>query len=83
MMVDSEAHCAYFSNTSCEYYPCHGIEGQNCLFCFCPLYTLECGGSYTRTAKGFKDCSACGIVHEKDGYDFVMKKLMDLEFVYQ
>lgn len=33
----------YFENRACQYYPCHkGIEELNCLFCYCPLYTLKC-----------------------------------------
>ena len=40
-------HYAYFSNTACEYYPCHpdaDPDNFNCLFCYCPLYMLgrEC-----------------------------------------
>ena len=32
----------YFKNRACQYYPCHkGIEELNCLFCYCPLYTLS------------------------------------------
>lgn len=37
----------YFENRACQYYPCHkGIEELNCLFCYCPLYTLKCPGNY-------------------------------------
>ena len=40
----------FFQNNKCEYFPCHkGIpeEDFNCLFCYCPLYTLgkNCGGN--------------------------------------
>jgi len=37
----------YFENKECEFYPCH-IEGQNCLFCYCPLYwiPIDCEGKY-------------------------------------
>ena len=68
------ADCTHFSNTSCEYYPCHGIENQNCLFCYCPLYNMECGGNYIMR-KGIKDCSACTIVHTEGGYEYVQKML--------
>lgn len=67
-------HCTHFSNTECEYYPCHGVESQNCLFCYCPLYTLDCGGDFT-IIKGVKDCSSCTIVHAEGGYKYVQEKL--------
>ena len=25
----------------CPYYPCHHFEGQDCTYCFCPLYPCE------------------------------------------
>ena len=37
---------SYFENRECEYYPCHGLDAVNCLFCFCPLYSIaDCGGN--------------------------------------
>ena len=39
----------FFENKDCKYYPCHkGLDKINCLFCYCPLYTLgkACGGRY-------------------------------------
>ena len=37
----------FFANKECEYYPCHKSDGDiNCLFCFCPLYNMECPGNY-------------------------------------
>jgi Zn-finger protein len=71
-----KASCKYFTNRDCEYYPCHGIDGQNCLFCFCPLYRLDCGGNFSMIGK-VKDCSACTLVHEAGGYDYVIGKLKD------
>lgn len=65
-----------FSHTDCEFYPCHSMEGQNCLFCYCPLYCMDCGGTYTMT-NGFKDCSACVIVHGEGGYAYVQQKLRE------
>jgi Zn-finger protein len=61
----------FFSNTECPYFPCHeGVpEGEfNCLFCYCPLYVLgpRCGGNFTYTASGHKDCSACTMTHRGD-----------------
>ena len=73
---------AYFQNKDCEYYPCHKEEGEdfNCLFCFCPLYSMgrECGGSFTYTEDGIKDCSSCTIPHSKDGYDYIVKKCPEI-----
>ena len=70
---------SYFQNKECEYFPCHKKEGEgfNCLFCFCPLYGMgsECGGNFTYTSDGVKDCSACTIPHSKDGYDYVLAQL--------
>lgn len=66
----------YFENTECEYYPCHAIPRVNCLFCFCPLYHLpDCGGIWTPTDKGVKDCSRCVRPHVEGGYEFVMSRL--------
>jgi len=67
----------HFSNVDCEYFPCHPeIEDQNCMFCYCPLYALKaCGGDYTLTEAGLKDCSRCTITHEDGGWDFVVERL--------
>ncbi len=70
-----------FTNKSCPYYPCHvETEGQkyNCMFCFCPLYTLgeECGGDFTYTSSGIKDCSPCTLPHEgEEGWQHVMRNI--------
>jgi len=66
----------FFSNLDCEYYPCHGLIDQNCLFCFCPLYFVkECGGDYSITIKGAKDCSKCHKPHDENSYEFVMEQM--------
>lgn len=62
---------SFFSNRGCKYFPCHeGIaeEDFNCLFCYCPLYALgpDCGGNFTYTDKGRKNCKNCGIPHVRD-----------------
>ncbi len=67
----------FFSNTECEYFPCHdGADPErfNCMFCFCPLYMLgsECGGNFEYTKDGIKDCSHCMIPHQEKGYDYVI-----------
>ena len=76
-------HYKYFQNKECEYFPCHKCaapDSFNCLFCFCPLYALgdQCGGNYTYTDQGIKDCSACLIPHRAENYDHIMNKLSDV-----
>ena len=73
----------FFSNTDCEYFPCHQVAepGQfNCLFCYCPLYALGegCGGNFRYTPEGIKDCSACMIPHSPGGYDHITKNFPKL-----
>lgn len=66
----------HFENVECEYYPCHAIARVNCLFCFCPLYRVEdCGGDWSLTAAGAKDCAKCVRPHVDGGYEFVMSRL--------
>ena len=65
-------------NLQCEYFPCHkvsDIKNFNCLFCFCPLYHIDdCGGSFTYTKNGIKNCQDCIIPHQKENYGSIMKK---------
>ncbi|MFA0816535.1 MAG: cysteine-rich small domain-containing protein [Anaerofustis sp.] len=69
----------YYLNDTCPYYPCHeGIpqEEFSCMFCYCPLYALrdKCGGNFTYTESGIKDCSSCDIPHRKENYDDIVSK---------
>lgn len=70
---------SFFCNRECEYYPCHKTdEPLNFLFCFCPLYSFEaCGGRFTFTDKGIKDCSTCTIPHRQGGYGFIITRLTE------
>lgn len=73
----------YFQNRECAYFPCHrGLEEQefNCLFCYCPLYALadRCGGNFTYTEQGIKDCSKCLIPHRRENYQRIMDKMKDV-----
>ena len=72
---------SFFCNRECEFYPCHETSMTlNCLFCFCPLYSLtDCGGHFTFTDMGVKDCSKCLLPHQPGGYGFVIKRLMPVE----
>lgn len=70
----------FFQNKACEYFPCHQVEDKetfNCLFCYCPLYALknQCGGDFTYTQKGIKNCMACIKPHTIHGYDHVQKHI--------
>lgn len=61
----------FFTNRDCPYFPCHeGIpeEEFNCLFCYCPLYALgpDCGGTFTYTESGYKNCTNCTLTHRGD-----------------
>lgn len=71
----------FIQNRECEYFPCHkikDIERFNCLFCYCPLYSLgeQCGGNFKYTKTGIKNCSDCTLPHIKDiGYQHVQEKI--------
>ena len=74
------AHFDFFQNRECEYFPCHtctDTENFSCLFCYCPLYALgdRCGGSFTYTEDGIKDCSRCLRPHRRENYDKIMEKM--------
>jgi Zn-finger protein len=66
-----------FTNVQCEFYPCHSVTNFihpkefNCMFCYCPLYWLECPGKFEliTDTNGFlrKDCKSCRLPH--DGFD--------------
>ena len=62
---------SFFSNRACKYFPCHeGVDERdfNCLFCYCPLYALgpDCGGNFTYTKKGRKNCKGCAVPHVRE-----------------
>ncbi len=74
------ANYDFVQNRECEYFPCHkGADREkfNCLFCFCPLYALggDCGGNFTYTKDGIKDCSGCLIPHRRENYELITGKL--------
>ena len=73
-------HYDFFQNKQCEYFPCHkgaDTESFSCLFCYCPLYALgdKCGGSFTYTQSGIKDCTNCLRPHRRENYDAIMEKM--------
>lgn len=77
------SHYDFFQNKECEYFPCHkcaDAENFSCLFCYCPLYALgdRCGGSFTYTEQGIKDCSNCLKPHRRENYGKIMEKMADV-----
>jgi len=79
LIMEEKKAYSFFRNSECEFFPCHKTsdpENFNCLFCYCPLYALgdKCGGNFTYTENGVKDCSNCMIPHRRGaGYDYVMQ----------
>ena len=74
------ANYDFFQNSACEYFPCHKCEHPeafSCLFCYCPLYALgdQCGGAFTYTKEGIKDCSGCMVPHRRENYHKIMEKM--------
>ena len=70
----------FFANKECQYYPCHkGVETMNCLFCYCPLYSLEhCPGEckYIEVnGKKMKECTDCAFPHQAENYDVIISFL--------
>ena len=71
---------SFFSHRECEYFPCHpgaDPDNFNCLFCYCPLHSLgeACGGDFTYTADGLKDCSACLYPHDRNHYEQMIRRI--------
>lgn len=59
----------YFENKKCEFYPCHkNLDKINCLFCFCPLFPLDCWDKD-------KNCQECVYPHIASNYEPIIAKL--------
>jgi Zn-finger protein len=74
---------SFFQNRECESFPCHqtdDVENFNCLFCYCPLYALgeACGGNFTYTEAGVKNCSACSFPHRRENYGKIIERFPQL-----
>ena len=70
----------FFNNRECKYFPCHTVpdaDQLNCLFCYCPLYAhgAQCGGFFSYTKKGVKNCMGCRLPHMPEYYDTIIDKL--------
>lgn len=77
------ANYDFFQHKECEYFPCHAgadREGFSCLFCYCPLYALgdKCGGNFTYTREGIKDCSSCLRPHKRENYGDITKQMQQV-----
>ena len=77
------AHYDFFQNKECEYFPCHQNADQetfSCIFCYCPLYALgeHCGGNFSYTKDGIKDCSGCLRPHKQECYEAITRKAGDV-----
>ena len=76
----------FFQNRECRYFPCHkGVpeEEFNCLFCYCPLYTLgrKCGGNYVYTDKNIKSCINCTFPHDRENYGKITARFDEIKEV--
>ena len=73
----------FFQHRECEFFPCHKTEDEenfNCLFCYCPLYTLgsKCGGNFKNLENSVKDCSDCLLPHGRGSYSYIISKYPEL-----
>lgn len=73
----------FFQNKECSYFPCHpGADPEtfSCLFCYCPLYALgeKCGGSFSYTPGGIKDCTNCLRPHRRENYEAITKQMSEV-----
>ena len=76
-------HYDFYQHKECEFFTCH--EGADpatfsCMFCYCPLYALgeKCGGNFTYTPDGIKDCSKCLKPHRRENYNGMCLQLCDV-----
>ena len=74
------ANYDFFQHRQCEFFPCHKCadpESFSCLFCYCPLYALgeNCGGNFTYTPDGIKDCSKCLKPHRRGNYSLICQQM--------
>ena len=81
-MPDTENY-KFLCNRDCEFFPCHKVsdpDSFNCLFCYCPLYALgpACGGSFTYTERGIKNCSGCAFPHRRENYGRIIGRYAEL-----
>ena len=73
----------FFTNRACPYFPCHETDDPdsfNCLFCYCPLYVLgeQCGGHFSYTKKGVKNCKNCTVPHGRDAAAYIRSRFPEI-----
>ncbi|MDR0819899.1 MAG: cysteine-rich small domain-containing protein [Oscillospiraceae bacterium] len=78
-----ERKAFFFSHKECEYFPCHKTDDPdnfNCLFCYCPLYALgeRCGGGFTYTESGIKNCAECLAPHNRSSAQYIGSRFKEL-----
>ena len=78
-----ECNYSFTQHRACEFFPCHQTDDPdnfNCLFCYCPLYTLgsKCGGNFVYLENGHKDCSNCLVPHRRSSYSYIISKYPEL-----
>lgn len=75
MFVMENSH-KYFENRECKYYPCHKTDEINCLFCYCPLYSMEhCPGLnhfIEKDGRKVKVCTDCEFPHKAENYETII-----------
>ncbi|MFR6561455.1 MAG: cysteine-rich small domain-containing protein [Eubacterium ventriosum] len=79
-----EKEFSYFSHRKCEFFPCHkNADGNNfnCLFCYCPLYTLgdKCGWRILGIwIMGLRIARDCLYPHFKENYGKVVERFSEI-----
>lgn len=76
--MDNQNSYKFFQNKDCQYFPCHKTGKINCLFCYCPLYWLDCKGNFKILDNGVKDCSECEIPHSDNGYEYIVNFIKEI-----
>jgi len=60
----------------CSYYPCH-FEGQDCTYCYCPLYPCLDPrlGEWIKSGRGYPvwTCKDCILLHNKNAVEYLKK----------
>ncbi|NLU23972.1 MAG: hypothetical protein GXW99_04465 [Clostridiales bacterium] len=83
MIPVDEKKAHFFQHSACEYFPCHktrDVKNFNCLFCYCPLYMLgdRCGGHFTYTEKGVKNCTGCLLPHGRESWRLIASRFPEI-----
>ncbi|MDR0911240.1 MAG: cobalt-precorrin-3B C(17)-methyltransferase [Methanobrevibacter sp.] len=71
------------ANKTCQYYPCHDMNNQQCDFCFCPFYPCADGSTGGKWIKNSKNesiwsCEDCSWVHEENTVKCIKNKIYNI-----